>query len=395
MNTLQLDAATLVLCSALLTASTAAMAFVMVRANPAGAAAARSWAWAMVAAASAFLFWFVGRGSGRWPDFLVGNTAVVVYCALHLRSIHLLTHRPLRAAWLMALVVLGTSGIVLVALASAPRGFAVVSIALAFLWAGLGSIVAIARDRSMQASGWGKAIMLVMAVWCLGVIGGRLYALIDEGAQAVRPMSSSDAQILSLFAANLMIVVVSVGLFAILADQQRQAAMAAARQDGLTGAFTRAAFFEQAQERMAQVRLYSVVMLDVDHFKKINDSHGHLVGDAVLRHVVAQMLRQVRSADLVGRYGGEEFCVLLPDCDTAEALRVAERICEESALHPARLPDGRSVTYTVSIGVATAHAHEGRSTAALVGTIDRADRALYLAKAAGRNQVQVFTLPAA
>ncbi|WP_326540634.1 GGDEF domain-containing protein [Pseudorhodoferax sp.] len=387
MNIWNLHPGTLGLSTVLLAGAIAAMAFVTARSNLVAADAARSWGWTMVAAAAAFFFWFIGQGQDGRIALLLGNAVAVVFAMLLLRSTHLLVRRPLARLWLVAQFLIGGSGIVLVELFGVARGALVLAIALCFLLAGAGAIAAIARDHQTRRSGWGRALLLALAVWCVGVVGARLYELFfGAGADAVRPLASSAVQVWALFLASMMLVVMSLGMQAILADQQRRAVLESARRDGLTGVLTRAAFFDAAQPLAGLPAGHAVMMLDVDHFKRVNDQHGHRGGDAVLRHVAAQLVRQLRGVDIVGRYGGEEFCVLLPGCDAGEALRVAQRVCEESARHPVRLPGGASVAYTVSIGVVQA----GPGCADLEGTIDRADQALYRAKALGRNRAQLF-----
>jgi diguanylate cyclase (GGDEF)-like protein len=124
-------------------------------------------------------------------------------------------------------------------------------------------------------------------------------------------------------------------------------------------------------------------MIDIDHFKSINDTHGHLAGDAVLREA-AQVLREaLRSVDSVGRYGGEEFIAILPHTPREEAIATAERIRQRMADHPFEVGQTR-VTITVSIGVAGYPAGTTDGPNALVS---EADRALYEAKELGRNRV--------
>ena len=122
--------------------------------------------------------------------------------------------------------------------------------------------------------------------------------------------------------------------------------------------------------------------MDVDHFKRINDTHGHAVGDQVLRDLVLHTQEVVRKIDYCARLGGEEFAVLLPDASFETALAVAERVRaaldRSLQLAPATIP----VAYTVSIGVAMLE--EGEN---ITGLMARADKALYAAKAGGRNRV--------
>jgi two-component system, cell cycle response regulator len=125
-------------------------------------------------------------------------------------------------------------------------------------------------------------------------------------------------------------------------------------------------------------------MIDIDRFKQINDSYGHVGGDAVLREAARRIKSAVRRYDAVGRYGGEEFLVVLPGCDGTSAMRQAERIREAIGTEPYRI-DARSLGLTCSIGVAfrssPAVEHAGKMVA-------EADGALYCAKHEGRNRVR-------
>ena len=126
----------------------------------------------------------------------------------------------------------------------------------------------------------------------------------------------------------------------------------------------------------------ALVMFDIDHFKKINDSHGHQAGDAVIQQT-AELVRQcMRDADIAGRYGGEEFVVLLPDTDSEGAVTFAERLRQTIEAHES-IYDGHSIRITVSLGIADL----SQPTSGYAQLIERADNALYSSKAAGRNQV--------
>jgi len=163
-------------------------------------------------------------------------------------------------------------------------------------------------------------------------------------------------------------------------------AVHAADHDYLTGAPSRRAFFAAAEREQERARRtgsgLGLLLLDIDHFKRINDTHGHAVGDQVLRELVQLMQDVVRKVDVCGRLGGEEFAVLLPDAQLGTALAVAERLrtALDRALHPA--PGTIRVAYTVSIGVAMLEEDES-----FAGLMARADAALYAAKTGGRNRV--------
>ena len=125
--------------------------------------------------------------------------------------------------------------------------------------------------------------------------------------------------------------------------------------------------------------------MDVDHFKRVNDSHGHLIGDDVLRALATELRQQVRESDVVGRFGGEEFTVLLPRTDAEGACRIAERLRSSAGLLSVTAADGE-ISVTISIGVAVLGQH-GQD---LFELLAAADLALYRAKADGRNQVRLY-----
>ena len=133
-----------------------------------------------------------------------------------------------------------------------------------------------------------------------------------------------------------------------------------------------------------------LLMLDIDHFKKVNDTHGHLAGDVVLQSVARTLSASVRPMDTLARYGGEEFAVVLPACQAAFGRVVAERIRRAVANNPIRISPGVELNVTVSVGGAFAMQWIRSST--LLWT-DRADHQLYQAKSAGRNRVSIEEQP--
>jgi diguanylate cyclase (GGDEF)-like protein len=163
--------------------------------------------------------------------------------------------------------------------------------------------------------------------------------------------------------------------------------------DPLTGVHNRRYFDERLLEEVSRAQrqghVLSCLFLDVDHFKRINDTHGHQVGDWVLREIAARIKSQMRFSDVLGRYGGEEFAVLLVQTDKAYALSIAERIRRSVADVPFLLTDENPLSVTLSVGVAAlrdcARAEGAESLARHL--VARADQALYRAKRAGRNRV--------
>lgn len=159
--------------------------------------------------------------------------------------------------------------------------------------------------------------------------------------------------------------------------------------DGLTKAFAKRHIQERLDEEFDRSSRHgfdlSFLMVDIDYFKNYNDTYGHLVGDAALKDIVMILKANTREVDMVGRFGGEEFCVILPETKKKEAQIVAERIREVVEGHKFRAYD-ESTSMTVSIGIAIypEHAEDAGS------LIENADRALYAAKKSGRNQVCVY-----
>ncbi len=157
-----------------------------------------------------------------------------------------------------------------------------------------------------------------------------------------------------------------------------------ATHDALTGIWNRRAVFDLLQRELERatrsLSATGLLMLDLDHFKEVNDTYGHLAGDAVLREAAARVIQVVRSYDLVGRHGGEEFLVVLPGCDSNQVLQSAERVRAIIEATPI-IVDRFAIRVTVSVGATSATS--GTSQKELLGI---ADAALYQAKKAGRNR---------
>ncbi len=163
-----------------------------------------------------------------------------------------------------------------------------------------------------------------------------------------------------------------------------------ARTDPLTGQFNRRTFFEVGQRELERSkrfgRLLSGIMLDVDRFKPVNDTYGHLAGDQVLIGIVERCCSVIRRVDILGRYGGDEFAILLPETDERLAKEIAERIRSVVFESPIAT-DAGPVTVSVSMGIAQSNVE----TTELETLLNRADKALYQSKQDGRNKITVFT----
>jgi diguanylate cyclase (GGDEF)-like protein len=158
--------------------------------------------------------------------------------------------------------------------------------------------------------------------------------------------------------------------------------------DELTGLYNRRAFALMGEKEVGRARRYqrplSLIFFDIDEFKKVNDTHGHLIGDQVLQVLTKLVTKTTRATDVVCRYGGEEFIVLMPEANREEGLAMAERLRQEISRMTVVTTVG-TLTLTVSLGVAELGPEPDES---IEGLIARADRAMYQAKAAGRNAVR-------
>jgi len=160
--------------------------------------------------------------------------------------------------------------------------------------------------------------------------------------------------------------------------------------DGLTRQLNHRVIYGRLTEELERARRYkyplSVILCDFDHFKEINDTYGHLAGDAVLREGAAVLRKCLRGTDLLGRYGGEEFLAVLPQVELGSACQAAERLRQGLEKHAVGLPGGGTLRITASFGVADRDEIAGSPSSDLL--VSLADRRLYEAKAAGRNRVR-------
>lgn len=191
-------------------------------------------------------------------------------------------------------------------------------------------------------------------------------------------LTEADLSVMSTFAQQVASALKRAHLF--------QEVQSLALTDPLTGLQNRRSLFDLGRIELARSqrmgRPFCCLMLDLDHFKKFNDQYGHLIGDLVLQEFAQRSKSAVREIDLIGRYGGEELVVLLPETDSDTAMQVAERL-RRSVEQPSIKISDRELHITVSIGVS----RKDENTLELETLIARADQAMYIAKYRGRNQV--------
>lgn len=218
----------------------------------------------------------------------------------------------------------------------------------------------------------------------LGEFGGSFIVLpllsegIPIGILTIRGAEDEHAESFSILAEQLSLELKKISLY----EKVQELAIT----DGLTGIYVRRHFIERLNEEVARSKRYnlrlSLLMIDLDHFKQCNDTYGHLAGDIILKKIARIMKEYIRQVDLIGRYGGEEFAIALPDTDKKSVINIADRIRSSVEKHKFRVYD-ETIYMTISIGVAN-FPENGED---VVTLIDSADQALYKAKQEGRNKV--------
>jgi diguanylate cyclase (GGDEF)-like protein len=387
-----LDPATLLFAIGALGLLLALISFSAARALPDQRMGLREWGRAMLAASGGFLLQFL-RGHAPWElTFLLANLLVMMVPAFVLLAHARLLEQPARPCVVWGLYAVGVSGVLASYWLGAPLSVPI------FTMAGIVAVLLVMtalrilqHQRRHPHSTTQFAAMIILATALFFAVRAGM-ALFGDGA-AVRPAAQAPQQIGMLLVGALFLVAATIGFFSMAHERQRRELLERARRDGLTGLYTRSAFMELAQAvtRPGQAASHAVAMIDIDHFKQVNDTHGHAAGDLVLAHAARLVANTVRTTDLVGRYGGEEFCVLLRDCSLDEAGVFAARLVEATRQQVVRLPGGGSVRFTVSVGCAEQCMQPQPEP--LMQTLARADKALYDAKHQGRDRWVAQALP--
>jgi diguanylate cyclase (GGDEF)-like protein len=245
----------------------------------------------------------------------------------------------------------------------------------------------LAHARLVLRDGRGFAARLIAGTLLLQaavLVGRGLASFWVDGAQSSR-FAMTTVQTAYIASYCFSVLLLSVGVLLMASERVREEFELLATRDALTGALTRRAVLQAGGEEFDRWRRYgqplSLVLLDIDHFKQVNDRHGHQAGDRVLSGAVAAMRGELRVNDRLGRYGGEEFVILLPSTDAEAARASAERV---RAALAAPAPEPGIPPCSASLGVAWAQPGD----TSLDALLARADAALYRAKANGRNRVE-------
>ncbi len=338
---------------------------------------------ALLAPAYAFL---ILRDATPTASMLVANPLFWSSAVAMHRALSLFGGRTRLARWPLVLLVVATGGFTTLVWLGAPWGLRALVSTVIVAGMLVASCFELVRDGGLSREPARKVALALLGLASVGLLV-RVALLVPRWAEENRPQPS-DLQ-LALAHVPGLLVAQGFGMAFLLMHHQRVAAQAtrAATTDALTGCANRRALEAQVRVELAHAartkRSCSLVVVDLDHFKRVNDAHGHSVGDAVLVEAARALRGSVRPGDVVARYGGEEFCVLLREADLRAATVAAERLCH--ALRGLRFEaDGKLVPIRASFGVA---ASNGGGDAEWEDLFRRADKALYQAKEQGRDRV--------
>jgi len=322
-----------------------------------------------------------------WWTVVLSNTLIAIAFAAFAISLRMFNGSPQRRGRLYALVVATTALAVWYGRIDPNESMRVGSISVLYALL-LGS-----SARAIYRRGQTRTTIthLTGGLFLLGTLimswRGLVYLFIPS---AIPPSAfvATPLQIGAFAAGGLLPVVSTIGYLLMCTEFNQRELEKAASLDYLTGICNRRAIEDLATRSIAAARRHGVPMammiIDVDHFKRINDEFGHQAGDVALVETVKRIRDSLRSEDLVGRLGGEEFVAVMPNTDAHSALAAAERMRSAFADEPMQI-GGRELTITVSIGVAVLDAQDQQ----YAQLLRRADRAMYGAKTAGRNKVML------
>lgn len=342
------------------------------------------WALSYVAFSLAFLLMAIRSNTPALWSILAPNLLIFVSIGLMIEAVRRALELPVRVRQQTILLV-GTvmTAFTAVTVAGVSYQQRVNAISILLLPMGLYAAWILLRgsERDERARRFLGVIFLVIALlMLLRLLTGISGIHVSQGLHEVSWVHSA-------FYLTVFVIFYAMGIGFMLMARERllQDLARRATTDALTGTYNRYAFEPIAETALAQIDRrhlpVSLLMIDLDHFKAINDRHGHLIGDDVLRTVATLIRRELRAGDVLARYGGEELSLLLPDTDAAAARQIGERLrflVETTVLPGRREP----VRLTASFGLATA-----QQSVSLSALIHAADLALYQAKANGRNQL--------
>lgn len=317
-----------------------------------------------------------------WLSIVVANTVIAVSIACLGIGLRVLLSLPQRRGFLVALIA-ATFAVVLVFNYVYPSILVRICLVSLLLAAVCSHAVLAIYSNSLRVSAVSHIVALSFLMALIALIYRALYfSVLNADASQVFVLNS--AQVIVYLLTGLLPLISTIGFLLLCAERSMVELQRTARTDYLTGTMNRRAIEESGRQAVAAARrhggLLSVVAIDIDHFKRVNDEFGHAAGDEMLVQCVQRIRDSMRAEDVIGRQGGEEFVVLMSGTDLDQAALAAERIRREFSARPFMLSAGRREA-SVSLGIAALSAADGHFS----DLQRRADRAMYAAKEAGRD----------
>ncbi len=343
------------------------------------------WAWAMGAQMLTYLLFALRGQISDWLSVVVANTLLVATFALFAEGLCEFQKRPARR-WLIWSPVLAMLLLVALLMNHHQIRPQIATLLLSFQSLVLLHLI---LGRRHATPGGGQYFVVAGLVMIILALLLRFVAALFGQVDLNQVTASHPAHAFSVLMSTLIIVLIAMGLVLMTKEQADVRNHTLAMQDDLTGLNNRRSIQQVLTQQIALARRsqrsLALLLIDIDHFKQINDTHGHLSGDKALRDVAVCLRERLRAQDMVGRWGGEEFIAILPDTDAAgaqalaEALRVATEQAGFSSIND------RPIPMTISIGLHVLELSSGNQRDDMIGA---ADRALYQAKQNGRNRVE-------
>jgi diguanylate cyclase (GGDEF)-like protein len=344
--------------------------------------------WALAIALNTLTYvLFIGRGQiNDWLSIVLANVFLSSAFALFLQGILQFQKRAV-AHWLIWLPVVVEAVVFaqLIPWQNARNIANAVILSAQILW-----IVALILQRRKETVGRGQYFVTTGFLMLVAVLAMQGIKSVLHPDEVHYLLKASLVQTLTFLVSPVSTVLLSLGLVVMSKERADQRNQDLAMRDELTKLFNRRSVLESLTHHVAMSRRsglpMSLLIFDIDHFKRVNDTFGHLSGDRVLRELAQTLLTRTREQDVLGRYGGEEFLVILPDTTLQGARRMAEALRKVVEDTPFHAEDGQPLAMTVSVGVSTLNLASEQHGDALIGL---ADQALYRAKQGGRNRVEV------
>lgn len=344
------------------------------------------WAWALAAQAVAYSLYSLRGQSHPAFSVVLANGLLAATFALFTEGLGQFQQRHL-SRWLIWSPVVALT-VTFSFLLPYPRVRVVLS-AATFVLQCAGALWLLFRRRH-DTVGRGQYFVASGYVFLLVVLLMRIAATLLFPADVTLITNSNLVQSGTFFASTVSIVLISLGLVLMTKERADEHNRILALQDELTGLNNRRSFEAAMCRQLAQAqrsnRDLSVLMIDIDRFKLVNDTFGHLSGDRALRGLADCIRGRLRAQDLAGRWGGEEFLVVLPDTDAEGAAVLAEQLRQAVERTRFEALDGRPMQFTISVGLHALRSSSGQPT--VDNLIGMADQAMYLAKQKGRNRVE-------